>query len=76
MRPGLSRMFSALGKPSVSAAADDCFAQFDVVGLSIALATKRSPDLSVRRQPHAWACSQQRLPADEPALGRGCRRRR
>jgi hypothetical protein len=32
---------TALGKPSVSAAADDRFAQFDIVGLTIALATKR-----------------------------------
>jgi hypothetical protein len=33
---------TALGKPSVSAAADDPFAQFDVVGLMIASATKQS----------------------------------
>ncbi len=33
---------TALGKPSVSAAADDRFAQFDVFGLTTALATKQS----------------------------------
>jgi hypothetical protein len=33
---------TAFGTPSVSAAADDRFAQFDVVGLTIASATKQS----------------------------------
>jgi hypothetical protein len=32
---------TALGKPSVRAGADDRFAQFEAVGLTIALATRR-----------------------------------
>jgi hypothetical protein len=46
-RPRASRRrdpSTALGKPSVSAAADDRFAQFDVVGRTITLATERSSD--------------------------------
>jgi len=39
---------TALGKPSVRAAADDRFARFDVVWLTIALATERSPAASGR----------------------------
>jgi hypothetical protein len=44
---------TCLGKRSASAAADDRFAQLDVVGLTIALATKRSPGPSARRLPSA-----------------------
>jgi hypothetical protein len=46
---GDGRASIAPAKPSVSAAADDRFAQFDVVGLTIALATNRSSPPSPSR---------------------------
>jgi hypothetical protein len=49
LRPRASQRRDALGEPSVSAGADDRFAQFDVVGLTIALATKRSSAPTVCR---------------------------
>jgi hypothetical protein len=61
----------ALGKRSVRAAAHDRFAQLDVVGLTIALATKRSWARAVARRPglgRSLRSERGRRRTDPPAL--------